>query len=41
MDLLLPTLAVGAGATLVMDIWALVQRRLFATPSLDYALVGR
>ncbi|QCR35657.1 DUF2938 family protein [Nissabacter sp. SGAir0207] len=41
MDLLLHTLAVGAGATLVMDMWAVVQRWLFATPSLDYALVGR
>lgn len=31
---------VGAGATLVMDIWSAIQRRL-GTPTLDYALVGR
>ncbi|GHG86153.1 DUF2938 domain-containing protein [Pseudodonghicola xiamenensis] len=31
----------GAGATLIMDLVALARRRLFDTPSLDYALVGR
>lgn len=31
----------GAGATLVMDIWAFLQKQLFTTPSLDYRLVGR
>jgi hypothetical protein len=33
--------AVGIGATLVMDLWALIQRRLFGIAALDYALVGR
>jgi hypothetical protein len=32
---------IGIGATLVMDGWAAVQKRVFAVPSLDYGLVGR
>ena len=32
---------VGTGATVVMDIWAIVRKRLLGVPSLDYALVGR
>jgi hypothetical protein len=32
---------IGAGATLVMDLWAIVRKRLLGIPSLDYALVGR
>ncbi|MFT5880192.1 MAG: hypothetical protein ACI86X_001319 [Moritella sp.] len=32
---------VGIGATLIMDLWALLQKRLFGIPSLDYALVAR
>ncbi|MDH1192770.1 DUF2938 domain-containing protein [Stenotrophomonas sp. GD03958] len=32
---------VGVGATAVMDLWAVVQRRLFGIPSLDFAMVGR
>lgn len=32
---------VGAGATAVMDIWAIARKQLFGIPSLDYALVGR
>ncbi|WP_269502488.1 DUF2938 domain-containing protein [Burkholderia sp. IMCC1007] len=40
-DLLLRILLIGAGATLVMDVWALFRRRVFGIPSLDYALVGR
>ncbi|MFH0131572.1 DUF2938 domain-containing protein [Variovorax sp. VaC1] len=32
---------IGAGATAVMDIWAIVRKQLFGIPSLDYALVGR
>jgi len=31
---------VGAGATLVMDLWAALLRR-FGVPSLDFALLGR
>ncbi|MFC3150595.1 DUF2938 domain-containing protein [Litoribrevibacter euphylliae] len=34
-------LVIGIGATLVMDVWAIVLKRLFNIPSLDYALVGR
>ncbi|KVQ09283.1 hypothetical protein WM22_12305 [Burkholderia ubonensis] len=40
-DTLLHLLLIGAGGTLVMDLWALFRRRAFGTPSLDYALVGR
>ncbi|QYJ75107.1 DUF2938 domain-containing protein [Shewanella sp. FJAT-52076] len=41
MLLLLQILIVGVGATLVMDIWAMVRLRLFGVPSLNYAMVGR
>lgn len=34
-------IVIGIGATLVMDVWAIVLKRLFNIPSLDYALVGR
>ncbi|KWA83039.1 hypothetical protein WL29_25775 [Burkholderia ubonensis] len=40
-EALLRLLLIGAGGTLVMDLWALFRRRAFGTPSLDYALVGR
>jgi len=40
-DLLMATLVIGAGATLVMDLWALFLRRVLAIPSLSYCLVGR
>ncbi|MCC5857344.1 MAG: DUF2938 domain-containing protein [Ectothiorhodospiraceae bacterium] len=39
-----PVLAVGllgVGATLIMDAWALLQKKLLGIPSLDYCLVGR
>jgi hypothetical protein len=32
---------IGVGATVVMDLWAVVQRRLFGVQALDYAMVGR
>ena len=32
---------IGAGATAVMDIWAVIQRRCFGVPSLNYGMVGR
>lgn len=32
---------VGTGATAVMDLWALIRKRLLGVPSLDYGLVGR
>lgn len=31
----------GVGATVLMDLWAVAQKRLFNVPSLDYAMVGR
>lgn len=36
----LRTVAIGVGATLVMDAWAFLLRRL-GVPSLDFALLGR
>lgn len=35
------TLFIGIGATLVMDLWAIVLKRGFGIASLDYAMVGR
>lgn len=32
---------IGAGATIVMDVWGIVRKRLLGIPSLGYALVGR
>lgn len=40
-SLLLHAVILGSGATLFMDMVALLQRRLLGIPSLDYALVGR
>ena len=34
-------IAVGMGATLVMDLWNLLLKRAFGIPSLDYCLLGR
>ena len=34
-------LLIGLGATLVMDLWALLLKRVFHIPSLSYCLVGR
>lgn len=41
LDLMLRTLMIGVGATIVMDVWGIVQKRLLGIASLDYALVGR
>jgi len=38
---ILGAVVVGIGATAVMDGWAILQKRLFGIPSLDYRLVGR
>lgn len=35
------TVFIGVGATIVMDLWALIQKRYFGVPSLNYAMVGR
>lgn len=32
---------VGIGATVVMDVWGIMRRKLFGTPLPNYALVGR
>ncbi|WP_454709123.1 DUF2938 domain-containing protein [Delftia acidovorans] len=40
-EFLLRAVLTGAGATLVMDVWALLLQRLWGVPSLDYAMVGR
>ena len=37
----LVTVAVGLGATLVMDLWALFLKRAFKIPSPNYCFVGR
>ncbi|AZQ12339.1 DUF2938 domain-containing protein [Shewanella khirikhana] len=41
MLLLLQILIIGVGATLIMDLWAMLRLRLFGVPSLNYAMVGR
>jgi hypothetical protein len=33
--------AIGAGATLAMDLWNLLLKRFFGIPSLNYCLLGR
>ena len=38
---LIPAIAVGAGATAVMDLWNLLVRYALGIPSLDYCLLGR
>jgi hypothetical protein len=35
------TVLIGAGATIVMDLWAIFLRRIFDITSLDYRLLGR
>jgi hypothetical protein len=32
---------IGIGATIIMDLWAILLKRVFAIPSLDYRIVGR
>jgi hypothetical protein len=41
MRYLLFSILIGAGATLVMDLWAILRQRLLGVASLDYGLVGR
>jgi hypothetical protein len=38
---ILPAIAIGIGATLVMDLWNLFLKRTFSIPSLSYCLLGR
>ena len=37
----LDALAIGVGATAVMDIWAVALKRFWCIPSLNFAMVGR
>ncbi|MDF3029736.1 MAG: rane protein [Moraxellaceae bacterium] len=41
MNVVMDTLLIGAGATVVMDLWALLRRRLFGVAPPNYGLVGR
>jgi hypothetical protein len=38
---LLGAMAIGIGATLVLDLWNLLLKRAFGLPSLSYCLLGR
>lgn len=38
---LISALAIGVGATLLMDLWNLFLKRAFSIPSLNYCLLGR
>jgi len=38
---LLAAIAIGIGATLVMDLWNLFLQRVFSIPSLNYCMLGR
>lgn len=38
---ILSAVFIGVGATIVMDVWGVVRKRLLGIPPLDYALVGR
>jgi hypothetical protein len=40
-DYIAGAIAVGIGATLVMDLWNLLLKRAFGIPSLNYCLLGR
>jgi hypothetical protein len=40
-DLFVHAVVIGAGATVIMDLWALFLRRAFGVASLDFALLGR
>jgi|SRR6185503_7171062 len=41
METILPVVLIGTGATVVMDFWILVRKRLFGIPAQSYGLVGR
>jgi hypothetical protein len=41
MDYLVCTVITGVGATMLMDLWGIIRRPLFGSPSPDYGLVGR
>ena len=39
--MLIHATVIGTGATLVMDAWAMLRKRLLGVPALNYGLVGR
>jgi hypothetical protein len=41
MQFAMDSLLIGTGATLLMDAWMLVRKRVFGIPLADYGLVGR
>jgi|SRR5688500_7631416 len=41
MDPLVSTIAIGAGATALIDLWAIVRRSVFGVPPPNYGLLGR
>lgn len=41
LEIILRAIAIGIGATLVLDLWTIVLRRAFGIRSPDWALVGR
>jgi hypothetical protein len=41
MDYATTAIAIGAGATVVMDGWIAARKHLFGIPAADYAMVGR
>lgn len=41
MDYLVNAIVIGSGATLLVDAWALLRRRMFGIALPDYGLVGR
>lgn len=40
-DFILGAIAIGIGATLIMDLWNMFLKRTFGIPSLNYCLLGR
>lgn len=38
---LLDAVAIGVGATVVLDLWSVLQRRVLGIPTLDFGMVGR
>ena len=41
MQTILSVVLIGAGATVVMDLWVLARKRLLGVPAASYGLVGR
>ncbi|OTA18282.1 membrane protein [Xenorhabdus vietnamensis] len=41
LEFIVRSILIGAGATVVMDLWALFMKRSFGIPPLNYAMVGR